>query len=338
MIPFAEDSPQHRRPPHRWRLRPDSKRGARLSGQYLLGRTALFVRLLATAAVLFSALLILRAPSAFAQEKSLVWERFDVDIIIRQDGAFDVAEYQSIRFASGTFTFGFRDIPKNNFNSLSNWSITDSSGNRYRLVNGGNEPYTFTVADQGARYVIYWYFPAIASRSETYTLTYTVHGGLRYYEGGDQLWWKAVYDDHSFPVQAGRVNVVAPAAIQEWAAYINRGEAVAEDARGEASATLLESGREIVFEINRRLSAGEGFEVRVEFAPGVVAGEPQPWQSRADAEAAELEAAASFRNRWGPILTLGFGALGMLFLFGGPALLYLLWYRLGPRQTGGDGR
>ena len=36
-----------------------------------------------------------------------------------------------------------------------------------------------------------------------------------------------------------------------------------------------------------------------------------------------------FRARWGPILTLVFGALGLLFLLGGPAALYLLWYRLG---------
>lgn len=34
-------------------------------------------------------------------------------------------------------------------------------------------------------------------------------------------------------------------------------------------------------------------------------------------------------DTWGPLATLGFGALGALFLFGGPALLYLLWYRLG---------
>ena len=35
------------------------------------------------------------------------------------------------------------------------------------------------------------------------------------------------------------------------------------------------------------------------------------------------------RARWAPILTLIFGALGILFLLGGPAALYLLWYRLG---------
>ena len=81
--------------------------------------------------------------------------------------------------------------------------------------------------------------------------------------------------------------------------------------------------------IDGSLAPGEAFEVRVEFTPGVVAGEAQPWQIRADAETAAREAELLFRERWGPILTLLFGALGLLFLLGGPAALYLLWYRLG---------
>ncbi|MCY4082953.1 MAG: DUF2207 domain-containing protein [Caldilineaceae bacterium] len=288
----------------------------------------LSARLLTGAALLLGVLLVLHAHPAFAQEKSLLWDRFDVDIIIRKDSSFDVTEHQTIRFTRGTFTFGYRDIPKKHFSSLHDWTLTDASGNRYRWASYGKEPYTFTVTDKGSRYVVYWYFPGITNRSETFTLGYTVRGGLRYYEGGDQLWWQAIYGDRSFPVHAGRVNVVAPAAIQEWAAYTNRGETW-QDAHGIASATRLESGREIAYIIDGKLPPGQAFEVRVEFTPGVVAGQPQPWQTRADAEAAALEAELLFRARWGPILTLLFGALGLLFLLGGPAALYLLWYRLG---------
>jgi len=273
-------------------------------------------------------LLILHAHPAFAQEKSLLWDRFDVDIIIRRDGTFEVTEHQAIRFTRGAFTFGYREIPTRYVDSIDGWTLTDAGGNRYRLANSGKEPYTFTVTDKGPRYAVYWYFPPISGRSETFTLAYTVRGGLRYYEGGDQLWWQAIYGDRSFPVQAGRVNVVAPATIHEWAAYTNRGEAW-QDAREIASATRLESGREIAYVIDGSLAPGQAFEVRVEFTPGVVAGEPQPWQIRADAEAAAREAELSFRARWGPLLTLLFGALGLLFLLGGPAALYLLWYRLG---------
>ena len=68
-------------------------------------------RLLTGAAVLFGILLILHAHPASAQEKSLLWERFDVDIIIRKDGTFEVTEHQTIRFTRGTFTFGLSRNP-----------------------------------------------------------------------------------------------------------------------------------------------------------------------------------------------------------------------------------
>jgi len=98
-----------------------------------------------------------------------------------------------------------------------------------------------------------------------------VHGGLRFYEKGDQLWWKAIYSDRSFPVLDGKVRVIVPngATIQQWSAYINDA-----DARSSVSATLLEGNQAIVYELGRRLDAGEGLEVRVEFTPGVVDGCP----------------------------------------------------------------
>ncbi len=288
-----------------------------------------FIRLCAVAAVLLGALLIVPIHSASAQEKSLIWERFDVDIVIRPDGAFDVTERQTIRFTRGTFTFGFREVPKDRLRSLGAWSLTDGSGNSYRLANAGREPFTFTVTEQGSRYVIYWFFPPVAGRSETYTIAYTVNGGLRYYADGDQIWWQAIYGERTFPVRGGRVHLSAPAPIQEWAAYVKQGDRAWEDALGMASASLSEDKREITYELDRTLAAGEAFEVRVEFAPDVVAGEAQPWQAGADAEAQAAAEAARFRARVGPLLTLTFGAFGILLFLGGPAALYLLWYRLG---------
>ena len=93
--------------------------GGRIVGLATMAIPArLSARLLAGAALLLGALLILHVHPAFAQEKSLLWERFDVDIIIRRDGAFEVAEHQTIRFTRGTFTFGFREIPTRYIDSI----------------------------------------------------------------------------------------------------------------------------------------------------------------------------------------------------------------------------
>jgi uncharacterized membrane protein len=271
---------------------------------------------------------LLYTPSVLAQDKSLVWDRFDVNLALNADGTISVAEQQTIRFTSGTFRFGYRDIPVTNLGYIDNWTVTDDSGNRYQLAYGGETPYTFTVEDNGSHYVVHWYFPPQANSTETYTLSYTVHDALRFYEGGDQLWWKAIYSDRGFPVLAGRVQVTTPpgADIVEWAAYINEYDAREDNY---ATATLSENKRQIVFELQRRLGSNEELEVRVQFPHGVIAGTAPAWQQRADAELAQREADQAYRAQWGPWATLAFGALGLLFALGGPASLYLLWYNFG---------
>ena len=125
-------------------------------------------------ALLLALVTMLGAPAPlYAQEKTLEWERFDVDIVVNVDGTMDVSEHQTIRFTEGTFTFGYRDLPVNNFGHIDNWVITDASGNVYAPTGWGKDPYTFTVDDSGSRYVINWYFPPIADAAETYTLSYT---------------------------------------------------------------------------------------------------------------------------------------------------------------------
>lgn len=234
------------------------------------------------------------APTVSAQEKTLVWDRFDVDVVVNPDSTFNVSEQQTIRFTQGSFTFGFRDIPVNNFDYIDQWTVTDQSGHTYYPANGGTQEYTFVVDDQGSHYVVHWYFPPVNNSTETYTLSYKVHNGLRIYQGGDQLWWKAIYADRTFPVLAGRIHVVVPQAAQigQWAAYINSA-----DARDSATATLAEGKHDILFELNRRLDAGEEFEVRVQFTHGVVDGVAPAWQAQADAEAAQRDAEAAFRQK-----------------------------------------
>ena len=121
------------------------------------------------AALLFGSLTIAAGAPALAAEKSLVWERFDVDIQVNADGTFDVDEHQAIRFIDGTFTFGYRDIPKQNFAYISDWAVTDAAGNTYMQTFSQGVPFTFVVDDQGGNYVIRWYFPPTSEPPVSYT-------------------------------------------------------------------------------------------------------------------------------------------------------------------------
>jgi hypothetical protein len=262
------------------------------------------------AAILASALLLGLftgvAPALADEEKSLVWERLDVDLVVQPNGDIQVTEHHVIRFTSGSFTFGYRDIPQKNFNSIDNWSLSDSEGNQYQQVPGGDTPFTFSVADSDGSYIVNWYFPSNNSRGD-YTLRYTVRGGLRYYDDGDQLFWNAIFPDRGFPIEASQVRVLVPepAQILQYTAYV-----LGIEAPGYFTAEKIgDNDQGVVFTLADSLDSYSNFEVRVRFTPGVVAGGPQPWQVAADEEVARQAEFNVFKAQYGPLLDLVMAAL-----------------------------
>jgi len=146
--------------------------------------------------------------SLHAQEKLLLWERFDVTIVVNGDGTLDITEAQTIRFTRGTFTQGARSIPMRYLSRIDNWSMTDGDGMLYEQAAFAGQENSFTVDQSRGQYEVRWFFPPIRNESATYVIQYKVHDALRFYEGGDQVWWKAIFGDRPFPVLAGQVRVV----------------------------------------------------------------------------------------------------------------------------------
>jgi len=266
--------------------------------------------------VLFLLLLAMASP-AYAQSKTLYWQRLDVDITVNEDGTFRVEETQEIVFTSGTFTYGYRDVDMSRLDSISDVEVRE--GDRVYQRSDSGAPYTFSTSRQGRYFRIKWHFPETGDSTHTYTIAYTVHGGLRYYDEGDQIWWKAVFSDRSFPVNASRVTVHLPAGaeVQKFDSY-----------GSPATAQQLDD-RTVVFTADGRIGPGKELEVRVQFTHGVVAGAPSAWQVEADKEAAELERQAEYDATVRPWVNLGVGALSLFFLIMGPVGLYALWYTKG---------
>ena len=100
-------------------LRPTQLNRAALMG--LIGLVALLALLIAPGTSF--------APRVLAQDKSLVWERFDTDIEIHRDGSFTVTERQTIRVTRGSFSVGFRDIPFQRLAFINEWEVSDDRGN-----------------------------------------------------------------------------------------------------------------------------------------------------------------------------------------------------------------
>jgi uncharacterized membrane protein YgcG len=247
---------------------------------------------------------------AQAQEKSLYWQRWDVDLDVQQNSDMLVEEVQEILFTSGTFRFGFRAIPLDRVERITDVQV-------FEIIDGVERPYTpgstgeygFTTSINDGELEITWYFPPTRDSTHTYIIRYRVEGGLRFYNDRVQVWWKAIPPDHNFPVRDSRVTVALPAAYsQDEVTYASYG----------ASATSYYDGQgQVIFEA-QSIPADQELEVRVEFPGDTVQGAVPAWQESFDRKQA-----------WGPVLSVIFGALGLMLLFGGPLAVYLLWYTRG---------
>ena len=110
---------------------------------------------------------------AQAQEKSLFWQRWDVNIAVQQNSDMLVEEIQEIVFTSGTFRFGFRAIPLERVERITDVQVSE-------IINGVEQPYTlgstneygFTTSTSGGDLEITWYFPPTSNNTHTYVIRY----------------------------------------------------------------------------------------------------------------------------------------------------------------------
>jgi uncharacterized membrane protein YgcG len=260
---------------------------------------------------LLLALIVLTASigAAQAQEKSLYWQRYDVNLAVQPNSDMLVEETQEIVFTSGTFRFGFAAIPLDRVERLADVGVSEVIDGVERPYNqGSTAEYGFVTAINEGNLEVTWYFPPTGNSVHTYILRYRVIGGLRFYEGGDQLWWKAIAPDHNFPIQSSRVTVTLPTTVaQDQLVVASYG----------APATSRYDQGQVVFEA-QNIPADQELEVRVQFPNGIVQGSSPTWQAAFDR-----------RQTYGPVFSVIFGGLGLVLLAGGPLGVYLLWYTRG---------
>lgn len=142
-------------------------------------------------------------------DRSLHWDRFDVTIDNFDTAAntFDVTESYQITVERGPFTYGFAEIPHARLDQLSNFKVFD---NGVQLGLGCTQARgTVCIRNDGENFTIQYYFTdTLQSGTRDIRLEYTVHGALRSYDDGDELFWAALPEALAFPVGASRVQVI----------------------------------------------------------------------------------------------------------------------------------
>ena len=156
-----------------------------------------------------------------ADDRSIYWQRWDVLInnIDTTSNVFHVRETHVLMIDVGPFNGGNREIPMDRVTGITGVTINDGGTTLQPYNQSANRCGTqrgiVCLSQSGGQEVIYYNFVRQASSGDTRTITidYDVHGGLRSYPGGDQVYWTALAYNRPASVQSSTVTVQMPSGV-----------------------------------------------------------------------------------------------------------------------------
>ncbi len=252
---------------------------------------------------------------ADAQDRSVFWERWDVviDNVDTAANAFDVREIYDLRF-TGTFRFGSAVIPNDRLEAVDNVQVLEQGMPLVRECR--QRPGTFCVERTSAETSITYYFMQPASNTtRRFEIAYRVRGALRVYEGGDQLWWSAMPDEHyGFAIGSATITVELPPGFAPR-------EGIDPVVTYGAAGDVRVNGRFITAQAVRGVGPYESFEIRVQY-PHDPSARAAAWQARFDQQ-------RTYEEQTQPLINLGVIAGSLIVGLGGSLAIVLRYFGRG---------
>lgn len=207
--------------------------------------------------------LVLLGAAPAAAQRTLVLERFDVDLEVDAAGGLRVVETIRPRF-EGPWNGIYRLIPVeyrtpqglNYTLRLTDASVTDGEGRALRVETSRERHY---------RKVKIW-VPGAVDATRTVVLRYRVANALRFFEEHDELYWNVTGDEWDVPIEAASARIVLPAGVEHVRAVAFTGGYGSR----EQAARVEVRGAEVAVTLERALGMHEGLTVAVAWNPGVV--------------------------------------------------------------------
>jgi hypothetical protein len=265
-----------------------------------------------------------------AEAKSALYERFDVDLVLLDDGAFDITETQVVAFDGGPFSKGHRSIPTARTGGMTGISVSeviDGDTIDYEQVPNselGSGDNQFSVTESTGTVQIYWTFESTYSDTRTFVLRYIVPEALRVYPDAtppnQQIWRTMVGSEltEETPVDSSHVTISLPESVDLTAVVL--------ESNGNADMPQQHSTDGQVFTWDHdAFSSGEELTIRMQF-PIILENVPPPaWQAEDDAQRAREQSS----NEQRAVIHLMLLAVGLLLVAGGGTGAYGLWYARG---------
>ncbi|MBM4451381.1 MAG: DUF2207 domain-containing protein [Chloroflexi bacterium] len=244
----------------------------------------------------------------------------DVDINILPNSDMDITETIKIVYTSGTFHYADRWIPMDRVESITGVEVWEGEREygfnpkvrrwiAERKESGkalGGDSYAYATWVDGGKFWIGWWYPATSGGSRTFTIKYTVRGGLRIGEKDDQLYWKAVFKDHDVPIGRSRTTIHLPEGVYT--------EPLKAFSYGTAAERSMVDDRTIQF-VTGVIPSHQELEVQVFFPHGIVSGTVPVWQ-------ADLERHEAYNAGVKPKVNLALVLLGVIVLIAGGLWLW----------------
>jgi len=265
--------------------------------------------------VLLALTILTLSPVALAAEtKDYFWEFINVDVAVLPNGDLQIAETQRFVFTQGSFHHAYRWLPTDRFDSIANVEVWEGP-QKYKPSTadtiGG-----YTTRTESGNFQVDWWFPYTENAARTFTIKYLVKGALRVYDGGDQLWWKAIGGYRGKPVRSTQTIVHLPVPVPAEQLKVASYGATAQAKIVDAQTIAFTSGE---------LGPGVELEVRVQFPHGLIKASPPAWQKAFDEQRAWEEKT----RPWFVLAAVLAVAVALFIPLGSLLGLYSLWYSRG---------
>ncbi len=265
--------------------------------------------------LLVSLVVLLAWTSIVGQTRSVVWERWDViiDNIDTSNNHYTITEIYDLSF-TGTFRFGQREIDQTNLTNITNIFVKENGRDLIADCSGTMGTFCVTNTANGVQ-IKYIFRQTITNARQNFEIGFTVEGALRSYDGGDQLWWTAIPSEHfGFPILQSTITVNMP---QNAAPREGIDPVKTYGARSDVRV----NGATVVAQAIEAIQGNQFFEIRVQYPHNPSMQKP-PWQDSFDRR-------RNYEQNVEPLLNIGFIAIAILIVLGGPLGLYALWYTKG---------
>jgi hypothetical protein len=211
-----------------------------------------------------------------AAAKSYSADRFDSLIRVLPDGSLDVTETVVFRFAEGTFTEVFREIPLRRTDGI---DVVTAAMQGQRLP-FGTERGTVEVRRRSTRIRVVWRFGPVEGTTREFVLNYRVRGAVRQQADGDVVVWRATPGEHAYPIASSTIVFELPEKVAQPPIVVSR--------RTE-SPLVTTTDRGVRIHATRLRSNG-WIDTTLAFPGGSLIAAPPEWQQHAARVAAQSTA------------------------------------------------